>query len=395
MDQTYIEYSKVTETYGDGSGQTSYFSSYADTPDETEDIDEAVIDGTYGTIPHPSVIYPSHSGNLLRFYSSRYLMRGLLTRRETSDNHGDIVKVEEMTYVGDGGQYTGSVHFSTENAYILRNYLSDRSVATCKTAIDGSEVLVSNTYNDRHQLMTRAIVGQDQRVHKTYMYYPQDSPLSNSTVERQMADSGRIAEPVCVVETFGSDGLESIVSATNIRYKTLDTDSRRMFVKASEGRLVIPISTPSPLTWYTVRSQTRSLQFKTVLSYDVYNSLGRPCAVTDSNGIQSLLLWGYGGLYPVALIGNCTIPSFSSSGISLTSDLGWSGLVGAQEPRVRSIPGASVTTWKYLPFVGVSEKIGPDGRKTTYDYDDYGRLVSVKDTDDDKVEEYHYNIIYT
>ena len=51
-----------------------------------------------------------------------------------------------------------------------------------------------------------------------------------------------------------------------------------------------------------------------------------------------------------------------------------------------------ITTYTYIPLVGVSTITDPKGNKTTYKYDALGRLVQVKDRDNNILteNEYHY-----
>jgi YD repeat-containing protein len=72
--------------------------------------------------------------------------------------------------------------------------------------------------------------------------------------------------------------------------------------------------------------------------------------------------------------------------------LGWNGLDTAGASAFRGISNSAVTVWKWKPFVGISEKTGPDGRTTSWSYDEYGRLESVTGPDGYKISEYRYNI---
>ena len=64
----------------------------------------------------------------------------------------------------------------------------------------------------------------------------------------------------------------------------------------------------------------------------------------------------------------------------------------SNDAAFRRIGGASVTTWGWKPFVGLSKKTGPDGRTTSYSYDSYGRLETVTGPDGNTDTEFDYNI---
>jgi YD repeat-containing protein len=56
------------------------------------------------------------------------------------------------------------------------------------------------------------------------------------------------------------------------------------------------------------------------------------------------------------------------------------------------LPSALITTYTYIPLVGMTSVKDPRGVVTNYNYDDFGRLMNVKDKDNKaiKVFEYHY-----
>ncbi|MCL1936810.1 MAG: RHS repeat protein [Candidatus Azobacteroides sp.] len=50
-----------------------------------------------------------------------------------------------------------------------------------------------------------------------------------------------------------------------------------------------------------------------------------------------------------------------------------------------------MTTYTYKPLVGVQTMIDPRGAKTTYVYDAFGRLQTIKDDNDKALENYEYH----
>ena len=390
MDDTYIEYGVVTERFSDSSYVVHKYRNYQDTPDCTDAYSESQVWKDYPVRPAPYVIPSALTAhNYFKEFASRNVLRGKPAVTEYYSPSGMLMKRELYNYADDDSRYVSYAGITAGGRYEGRYLLPYCDLTSVTTEIFSPDAnVVSNTvsysYNSLRQKKSESLTSSDGVTRRKNRFYVQDIyPGARTSAESAMVARKVTAFPIYESESVTDAAGTWLVSARHNVY----TQSGNMFLLSTVGEGQV-----AGRQQYA-NTIPASIPYRTVASYGSFNSQGRPCSLTDSNGIQSLLLWGYGGLYPVALIANCTIQSFSSSGISLAADLGWSGLVGAQEPRVRSIPGASVTTWKYLPFVGVSEKIGPDGRKTTYDYDDYGRLVSVKDTDDEKVEEYHYNII--
>lgn len=56
-----------------------------------------------------------------------------------------------------------------------------------------------------------------------------------------------------------------------------------------------------------------------------------------------------------------------------------------------TFPNALVTTYTYKPMVGVSSVTDENGKTTTYEYDTFNRLATVKDYLGNILKEYHYN----
>lgn len=395
LDATHIGYSLVREVYSDGSSVEHVFSDYESDPDIRGSVEETnliTIEEDY-KVQMAQILYPDPSGLIFRHPQSMSTRRGRLLCRRYRSSDGTPLREETITYTGSPDDTTNVVQ-GVRSCYgysYVYNTLLDNSQPSSVTVCDLDPVTGARTskvttysYNDLLQKSSESLTGSDGVTRRKNRFYVQDIyPGARTSAESAMVARNVTSYPIYESESVTDAAGTWLVSARHNVY----TQSGNMFLLSTVGEGQV-----AGRQQYA-NTIPASIPYRTVATYGSFNSQGRPCAVTDSNGIQSLLLWGYGGLYPVALVGNCTTSSFSSTGIDLTSDIDWNDLSNAQDAALRTIPGASVTTWKYLPFVGVSEKIGPDGRKTTYDYDDYGRLVSVKDTDDDKVEEYHYNII--
>ena len=113
----------------------------------------------------------------------------------------------------------------------------------------------------------------------------------------------------------------------------------------------------------------------------------------------TVILWGYKGQLPVAMIQNASISQVQTamggenvimammSAETPTSDH-WTRLSQLRS----SLSQAHVTTYTYRPGIGVESITDPAGQVTTFEYDG-GLLVCIRDNDGHKVEEYEYELM--
>jgi YD repeat-containing protein len=121
----------------------------------------------------------------------------------------------------------------------------------------------------------------------------------------------------------------------------------------------------------------------TISRYRVHEyANGRPFHISEEGEVHTCLIWDAGGEHLLAEVRNATAAQVRAY---LGQDL-------HGDPSVlrTALPAAQVTTWTYLPLVGVTSITDPSGRTVTYDYDNAWRLKSVKDEDGNILETYEY-----
>ena len=128
------------------------------------------------------------------------------------------------------------------------------------------------------------------------------------------------------------------------------------------------------------------------ITFDKYDRYGRVLQETNENGLIISYIWGYGGLYLVAVVENADLNMIKRiDGLdNIESDPLQTGLNNEQEQQLRNISDAHVTTYTYKPMVGITSVTDPSGRRKTYDYDTSGRLITVKDESGNIIERYDY-----
>lgn len=108
-------------------------------------------------------------------------------------------------------------------------------------------------------------------------------------------------------------------------------------------------------------------------------------------------LWGYKGQYLVAEIRNAAYDEVTTAlGAATVEHIRTSvvlseGDLAALDGLRTSRKEWHVTTATYIPLVGMASMTDPSGRETTYEYDAFGRLISVKDGKGEQVQSYDYH----
>lgn len=120
--------------------------------------------------------------------------------------------------------------------------------------------------------------------------------------------------------------------------------------------------------------------YKKKTIYEEYSDRGNP-RVMNTDECTTVILWGYSGTHPVAVIKNGTYQQVSSllgsqkiNEIENAAQLSESDMAAINSLRGK-MPLADVTTMTYIPLTGVSSITDARGFRTYYDYDASGRLT--------------------
>ncbi|MGN7812850.1 hypothetical protein ACTJIW_23975 [Flavobacterium sp. 22659] len=129
------------------------------------------------------------------------------------------------------------------------------------------------------------------------------------------------------------------------------------------------------------------------VTYEIYDSKANIQQYTLENGVPVTILWGYSKTKPIAKIENASFSQAAAAlGITtITLDAYNENQIAAINTLRANLPNAMVTTYTYIPLVGVSTITDPKGQTTTYTYDSFGRLEFVKDNKGNILSENQYN----
>lgn len=241
---------------------------------------------------------------------------------------------------------------------------------------------VNYNYNSPNhlQLTSQTTTNSTGETIKTEYKYPSDLiGIEQTPYMQQLANANRISEPV-MTKTFNGNAK---LSEKHTKYEN----------SAATANLLLPteIHTRKGTTDINIAAiEDRKVQFTK------YDTNGNILQYTLENGAPVSIIWGYNKTQPIAKIENATYSQISSFVASLQtlSDTGTEADLLLALSALRNDPAlanAVVTTYTYIPLVGVSTITDPKGDKITYTYDSFGRLEFVKDKDGNILSDNQYN----
>ncbi|MBL7887063.1 MAG: hypothetical protein JNJ52_09965 [Flavobacterium sp.] len=126
--------------------------------------------------------------------------------------------------------------------------------------------------------------------------------------------------------------------------------------------------------------------------YNMYDEYSNPTEIQKENGTITTILWGYNKTLPIAKIENASNAQVASAlGTSNVNLMNESNLLAINNLRSNaSLSGAMITTYTYIPLIGISTVTDPKGDKLIYEYDVLNRLKTVRDKNNNILNENQY-----
>lgn len=315
----------------------------------------------------PNVPYGIHNENgLLKkleiYDNDNLLVRKIINYTKSSTSLLNIkgLKIGRFIYGDDGGQ----IRFYDNNSEWW--YMSSEITDTYSQGNQSNYIRTTNNYfyeNTLNKLLTRkSTFKSDNTLVETKIKYSTDysDPISIG-----MTDKNMIGLPI---ETYTLRN-GKVVNAEKTEY--FNISGMYLPKKIYETQ----ISTP-------VLESDYSSYYKPILNFDKYDTKGQPIQITDKNDITIVYLWSYNNLYLVAEIKNTTYSQLEAilgsayiSNLATNANPSDDDLAPLNNLRYnRNYPNIQVTTFKYIPLIGMTQQTDPRGITTYYKYDDFNRL---------------------
>ena len=388
FDKSHIGYSSVVERFSDGASVEYCFNDYRSHPDEYKGQCRTSL-----SFPGSGKLYDTvFLNNITRVPNSRHYQRGKLNRTTYYDKNNRKVKCEYYKYADhnadDSDNYSALVLLCGETKCSAKIYTGDyRLMEKSVTEYFGTDSITTRTtfeYND---------LGQTRR---TLEYKPDGNIVSdNTSYLHEIVDSLKQYNlydfpyrKYRLVED--NTGNRYITSATEISYLLKDYTNPSM-VKPG---LVKEAEIGDPVPWSKFSNVFPSLNYKTKISYEDYDSKGNPTQLVDEYGVRTSYVWGYEGLYPVVKAVNVKREVLNTKLVITAHEPLQDGLSDPNENDsfpLFDIDGALINLYYYEPHVGMTKYCDPTRRWTYFSYDAFGRLI-MKWDDVGAVETYEYHI---
>jgi hypothetical protein len=203
---------------------------------------------------------------------------------------------------------------------------------------------------------------------KANNYYPFDIQVSSQPYIYNLQTQNRLNEPIR--QEIRKDNF--LISTSQTNYKDF-------------GNVMI-----LPKSLLTAKENS---PFEENTVVDLRDNNGNIIQYHDIYNVYTSFIWGYNKTQPIAKIENA---SYAQIATALGTDV--TGLQNFNEINLTSInslrndlPNSMISTYTYKPLIGVSTITDPIGYKMSYEYDDFNRLIFIRDQNLNVLKRYCYN----
>lgn len=384
---------KVTEYMVD-TDMVAYPNVVAFVSDTITTYDHQVTLGEIGFLTNYYAVIPDYSKTVGKIRSESFYAHGRRLIKKTEYSYSTrMLGVARYVngYPGVSASYVGC-YSQLAKVPLYHHLLTDKK--TYEYDEDGRVKISSTsyTYNHSGDITSFTVVDSDGRNIQTSYKYPED--FHNMAC----AHMRHINMHPIISETVEAGGSEVIYKKLN-EYKLISRDDPSVTI--TEPLIEIPHDAiPVLSAIYDTYGDGEPNKQIDYVSYDRYNN---PLWIKSDNR-DYVYVWGDFGKNLIAIVENATEPQVSEVlGVDYLDVISSYPVSAVHEtfPEIgntlrSSLPNSLVTSYTYLPGVGVASQTTPDGQTIYYEYDVKGRLSYIYRMDGDVksiIEKYDYNLV--
>lgn len=347
----------------------------------------------------PDVVYFSCSSeapvrSLPAFKNKQHPENGSIDSVKYYNGSNHAVKEEAYTYTNIvspiyyGASVSGfNTYYAGKGGYYTENYpqhlIGYYPIFDIKTRLEKKETIDNSgdtpiikttdyTYDTGNRLkkVSESVSGTGANNSTTYTY-----PVRGVEAGSKMIELNRINDIVATT-TINYSGTTTSYTKNNF---TWDESASKLRLSSVEKR----------------GSSTKPIIDK--LQYEVFDANDNPVQVRGMDNVPTTYIWGYAKRYLIAEIRNATYAAVRAKlGSSVMNSLESAStppstnLVSLNNLRT-DMPETQIVTYTHKPLVGIESITDERGVKTTYEYDDAGRLTCIKDHAGNIVEKTFYH----
>lgn len=342
------------------------------------------------------------------------------TPEKRTEYNYELVKFDSIQYFGDPVIYWMNYaqqcecYGAEQFQYCARDVLSSYSynlsrieasvytlkcnwlkLVSTKITESGVENITENFYSsNHHKLITKQSTtnGKNDSIY-THFIYPSDI---NTGIYSSMVNAHFI-NPVIEKAIYKNN---KIINSKLVTYK----NERNYFIP-DESFVIETRNSLSSFIFFDGTIKDNYYSDNPEVKFNSYDSNGNPTQITQKNGTTTAFLWDSTGQYPVAKIVSgasftvsqtirTNIENHSFYGTDIKTDINSDiSFLSNQLVLFLDNDNFQVSFYTYSPLIGMTSQTDPNRITTYYEYDDFGRLKTIKDNDGNIINgyEYHYS----
>jgi len=387
----HVTYSRVKEVDTNG-GYTVYrYTNHENFPDEV-----------------PLALLTSFDNKaLINSFTSKELERGLLKSVETynksnqivhkttyayndsPDRYNDYVKTIDKYFLDPGKCDCYFLRLSANKIYTFYPYLKTKTETNYYYNSRTDSVTKTTKYNYNAYNLPSCVTetGSKSAADSMMLFtkYPFDI---SATIYNAMSKKMMLNYPVETIKYRGT----KITGGSLSTYKQVINGADTMYLP--DKMYALEITTPSSLfTLYDGTTMDNRYGYPN-LEFVNYGTHGNIYEIKDRKGTSISYLWSYNYQYPIAEIKNATISKVKNALNLSNIDSELSALSTPPMSNINqlrsTLDSALVSTYTYLPYIGLETATDPRGVTTNYTYDTFNRLYLARNDDKNIVARYRY-----